>query len=1001
MEKFCGLVRSSEVMEDIGGYVTHMGATRRSFSLLARGERVPDCRNSLFSRCDYPTIPSHSNLSSSIFCFNFKMGFCHELFGDLVEVKKWVAWFASVWMSFIIYRRNMKRVSLSCNPLLIYEHSTKNKRLMVKETRFFLFHAIKLSHFQCDNLIANSLAYSYCTSEAPNTMGELPSFNSLNLMISRNNQNLQFEESLRVFRRIHSSGLEPDNITCGSVLSACAASESVCFGKQVYSFAVKTGLSSDSYVSTAMIDLYAKSCNLDDAMKLFSGAATDNVVCWNAIISGCIKNRDMWAALGLFSQMVNGFSVPNGFTFSSVLTACTAVGELEMGRGLHGSVIKYGFIDDVFVGTAIVDLYAKCGDVCDAVRQFSRMPNLNVVSWTAIISGFAQKGDHLNALRYFKKMKEIDEIINKYTITTVLTACAKPAMSEEAFQVHCLILKAGFASDLAVNDALINMYAKIGKIELAAKMFEELSLVKNVRSWETMISGLVQNNRLRESVELFQEMFLEGLKPDKYSCSSILSSINWLCMGQQVHSYVHKAGLILEISVASALSTMYSKCGSIGEAYAVFEQMPEKDGVSWTSMIAGFAEHGHGEKAFETFRKMVLQEDLGVDQTTLAAVLTACSACISVRKGQEIHGYAIRRELGMESVVAGALVNMYSKCKKLASARKIFDSMLQKDHVAWSSLVSGYAQQGYDEEAIHLFRQMLLSGMEMDSFTISSVLMLLGNLTRPAVGKQLHSCCVKTALDMDQSVSSSLITMYSKCGNVEDSHKVFDQTGKPDLITWTAMITSYAQHGQGLEVLKIYGRMRKEGIAPDSVTFVGVLSACAHNGLVEEGYFHLNSMVKDYGIEPNSHHYACMVDLLGRAGRLEEAKRFIDSMPIKPDTLVWGAFLAACRLHRNVDLGRLAFENIITLEPTDEGAHVLLSNIYADLGDWERVTKIRDLMKGSKREVYFVSMQLDGQKHDRDREEIVYVRLDGEDKLLCFNFAYENKDLDFLMSVLG
>ncbi|XP_068643028.1 pentatricopeptide repeat-containing protein At1g74600, chloroplastic isoform X2 [Aristolochia californica] len=695
-----------------------------------------------------------------------------------------------------------------------------------------------------------------------------------------------------------------------------------------------------------MIDLFAKSCNLDDAMKLFSEVATENVVLWNAIISGCIKNREMWAALGLFSQMVNGFSIPNGFTFSSVLTACTALGEMEMGRGLHGSVIKHGLKDDVFLGTAIVDLYAKCGDVNDAVKQFSRMPSRNVVSWTVIISGFVQKEDYVNALRYFKIMKEIGEVINKYTITSVLTACAKPAMSKEAFQVHGLILKAGFSLDSAVKDALINTYAKIGKIELAAMVFEEFDLVENVRSWAIMISGLGLNNRLRESVELFQEMFREGLKPDKYSCSSILSVINRVDMGQQVHSYIIKASLILEMSVACALSTMYSKCGYIGEAYTIFEQMPEKDGVSWTSIIAGFVEHGQGDKAFELFRKMVFQEDLRVDQTTLAAVLMACSTCISLRKGKEIHGYAIRVELGTEVIVGGALVNMYSKCKKLASARKIFDAMPQKDHIAWSSLVSGYAQYGCNEGAIYLFQQMLVSGMKMDSFTVSSVIVLLGNLTRPAMGKQLHASSVKTGLDLNESVSSSLITMYSKCGNIEDSHKVFDQTRKPDLVTWTTMIACYAQHGQGLEALKIYDRMRKEGTAPDSVTFVGVLSACTHNGLVEEGYIHLNSMVKDFGIEPNSHHYACMVDLLGRAGRLEEAKMFIDSMPIKPDTLVWGAFLAACRVHRNVDLGQLAFEKIIALDPTDEGAHVLLSNIYADLGDWERVIKIRHLMKG-------------------------------------------------------
>ena len=220
-------------------------------------------------------------------------------------------------------------------------------------------------------------------------------------------------------------------------------------------------------------------------------------------------------------------------------------------------------------------------------------------------------------------------------------------------------------------------------------------------------------------------------------------------------------------------------------------------------------------------------------------------------------------------------------------------------------------------------------------------------LNRLVIGTQLHAYIAKLGLDSDVSVGSSLMTMYSKSGSLGDCRKAFDHIENPDLIGWTTMIVSYAQHGKGAEALSVYELMRKEGIKPDSVTFVGVLSACSHNGLVEEAYIHLNSMAKDYGIEPGYRHYACMVDLLGRSGRLKEAEQFINNMPVKPDALVWGTLLAACKVHGDIELGKLAAKKVMELEPCDAGVYVSLSNICADMGQWEDVLKIRSLMKGT------------------------------------------------------
>lgn len=772
-----------------------------------------------------------------------------------------------------------------------------------------------------------------------------PNLISWNLMISGCNQRLHYDGSFRIFRRMHSNGFELNAITYGSILSACAASQCVHFGKQVYSLVLKNGFSSDGYVCTAMIDLFAKSGSFDGALSVFSEVSNENVICWNAIIAGGVRNRENWVALDLFHQMIDGNLMPNGYTFSSILTACTALRELEFGKEIHGWVIKCGVGDDIFVGTSIVDLYAKCGDINEAGRAFSQMPEHNVVSWTAIISCFVRMEDSVNALKFFKEMKEIETDMNAYTITSVLTACAKPAMENVAIQMHCLILKTGFLMDCAVKDSLINMYARIGEVGLSEKVFEEIGCIKGVSTWAVMISGLAQNEDSTRSVELFRRMAREGLRPDEFCCSSFLSVIGCLVLGKQMHSHVLKAGLVLDVSVASALFTMYSKCDNLEDAYEVFKQMPEKDGVSWTSMIAGFAEHGNADQAFCLFRDMVF-EQIKPDHKTLSAILMACSFLRSLQKGKEIHGYSLRVGLGSEILLCGALVNMYSKCKTLVSARRIFDAMPQKDQVSWSSLVSGYAQNGCTVDALLQFREMLIDGMEIDCFTISSVLGLSATLTREGLGKQLHAYSAKIGFDSDLSVSSSLIAMYSKCGSIDDARKVFDRIERPDLVIWTTMIDGYAQHGQGVEALKIYEMMREEGIQPDSVTFVAVLSACSHNGLVEEGFLHLNSMVKNHGIAPEACHYACMVDLLSRSGRLEEAASFINKMPIKPNALIWGTLLSSCRVHGNVELGKLAAKKVLELDPCDPGAYVSLSNFCAGVGDWEEVLKIRSLMKG-------------------------------------------------------
>ncbi|XP_061988855.1 pentatricopeptide repeat-containing protein At1g74600, chloroplastic [Rosa rugosa] len=837
------------------------------------------------------------------------------------------------------------------DPFQFLNDYTKSTHCTITNTRILHAHSLRIDLLPSNVAIANSLLDCYCRSgsmaDALHLFDVIPDRNviSWNFMVSGYNRSSMFENSWGVFCRMRCSGFEPDEFTYGSVLSACTALQASSLGEQVYSLAMKNGFFSSDYVRSGMIDLFAKSGSFEDALRVFRDVSCWNVVIWNGVISAAVRNGENGVALDLFRQMCCGFLLPNSFTFSSVLTACAALGEIGIGREVQGWVIKRG-AEDVFVGTAIVDLYSKCGNMNEAVKEFSRMPTRNVVSWTAIISGFVGKGDSISGLKFFREMRRMGEEINKFTITSVLTACAKPSMSEEAIQIHSLILKSGLYSAAEVGSALINAYSKIGAVDVSEMVFREMRTLKDLGTWAAMISSFAQNQSPESAIGVFQRMLQESVRPDKFSTSSVLSIIDYLGVGRQIHSYTLKVGLAFDASVGSSLSTMYSKCDSLEESYKAFQQIRDKDNVSWASMIAGFSEHGFADQALQLYREMPYKEIIP-DQMTLAAILTACSASRSLLIGKEIHGHALRAGVGRDVVVGGAIVNMYSKCSALELARRVFDMLPQKDEVACSSLVSGYAQNGCIEEALLLFHYMLMADLTIDSFTISSILGVIALLNNPSIGTQMHAHITKIGLNSDVSVGSSLVRMYSKCGSIEDCRKSFDQIENPDLICWTAMIASYAQHGKGAEALRGYELLKEEGIKPDSVTFVAVLSACSHNGLVEEAYFYFNSMAADYGLKPGYRHYACMVDVLGRSGRLKEAERFIINMPIEPNGLIWGTLLAACVMHRYVELGKLTAKKIMDLEPYDASTYVSLSNMCADLGLWEEAEQIRNQMRGN------------------------------------------------------
>ena len=419
-----------------------------------------------------------------------------------------------------------------------------------------------------------------------------------------------------------------------------------------------------------------------------------------------------------------------------------------------------------------------------------------------------------------------------------------------------------------------------------------------------------------------------------------------------MHALIYKHGFDTDLFVASALLDMYAKCWCMFLAERVFDQMPHRNLVSWNSMIVGFLKNKLYDRAIGVFREVLRQTSLGPDQVSFSSVLSACAAVVDSDFGKQVHGNAVKRGLVALVYVKNSLVDMYCKCGLFDDANKLFYTDGDRDVVTWNVMIMGCINSECFDEACSYFRAMKRGGMLPDEASYSSVLHACANIAALTQGSLIHSQILKTGHVKDACVSSSLVTMYGKCGNLFDAYRVFEETEDCNVVCWTAMIAVCHQHGCANEAIELFEDMLKEGIVPEYITFVSVLAACSHTGQFEDGFKYFNSMTNIYNIKPGLEHYACMVDLLGRVGRLDEAWKFIESMLIKPDSSVWGALLGACGKYGNVEMGREVAEKLFKLEPDNPGNYVLLSNIYSRHGMLEKADEVRRLMgiKGVRKE---------------------------------------------------
>ncbi|MED6206541.1 hypothetical protein PIB30_027893 [Stylosanthes scabra] len=450
--------------------------------------------------------------------------------------------------------------------------------------------------------------------------------------------------------------------------------------------------------------------------------------------------------------------------------------------------------------------------------------------------------------------------------------------------------KLGLGFDLILNNNLIDMYAKCGNVKLACSVFDKMPQ-RNVVSWTALMCGYLQNGDANASLVLFSKVGTSNVKPNEFTLSTALKAstvLGVLQNGMQIHGVCTKSNFDSAPVVGNSIIDMYFKCGRVGEAARMFDTMPVRNLVSWNAMIAGYAHERNGEEALNLFREMQEKGEVP-DEYTYSSALKACSCIGVVSEGSQIHAALIRQGSSYlaQSTVAGALVDFYVKCRRIAEARRVFDRIEHKNVVSWSTLILGYAQEDNLPESMNLFHQLRESRHKVDGFVLSSLIGVFADFALVLQGKQMHAFATKVPYGLEASVANSVLDMYMKCGLTDEADALFREMPERNVVSWTVMITGYGKHGIGYKAVKLFDEMQVHGIEPDSVTYLAVLSACSHAGLIKEGQQYFSSFCSNPHSKPKVEHYACMVDLLGRSGRLKEANELIEKMPFKPNTGHW------------------------------------------------------------------------------------------------------------------
>ncbi|KAL3529981.1 hypothetical protein ACH5RR_009303 [Cinchona calisaya] len=618
--------------------------------------------------------------------------------------------------------------------------------------------------------------------------------------------------------------------------------------------------------------------------------------------------------------------------FDHLLQQCSSGNNLKQLKQIHSQIIHTSASTSAFLAARLISVYAKTfGLLKDARHVFDSISKLdevntkrNMLLWNSILRANVMEGEYNEALGLYCKMRKLWVFPDGFGFPLIVKASGNATVGGSNYKlctsVHCHVVQMGFQDHIHVINELLGMYGKIGRMDMACQVFDTM-LERTQISWNIMISGFANNFDCDNAYKMCSRMEIEGWEPNSVTWTSLLSSfckcghleetlrlyrmmrkkgiettaealavavsvcadMNAFLTGENLHACVIKGGFCDYSFVINSLICMYGKNCAVKEAEILFWDLESKSIVSWNSLISSFAESGLCDEALAVFLELEKLDDR----------------------------YAVVRP----------------------------------NVISWTAVIGGFTAKGRFEESLELFRQMQIAKVAANSVTIASILAACAGLSALRLGKEIQAHITRALIDRSALVGNGLINMYMKCGSPEEANLVFEGLGNRDLFSWNTMIAGYGMLGLGDNALKIFYQMINIGFRPDEVTFIAILSACSHAGLVAEGRNLFYQMVREFRIEPQVEHYACKVDLLGRAGLLLEAIDIVKNMPIEPNACVWGTLLNSSRMYKNTDVAEETAAQIFSLEPEMTGSYMLLSNLYAAHGRWEDSAKVRHSAK--------------------------------------------------------
>lgn len=646
---------------------------------------------------------------------------------------------------------------------------------------------------------------------------------------------------------------------------------------------------------------------------------------------------------------------------------------IHQGKQLHILFFKKGLIQSTLsLANRLLQMYTRCGSMTDAHKLFDEMPHRNCFSWNTMIEGYMKSGNKERSIRLFDMMSNK----NDYSWNVVFSGFAKAGEMEIARRLFNEMPN----RNGVVWNSMIHSYARNGSPREAVRLFKELNLDPLDKSCcdtfvlATVIGACTDLGEIQCGKQIHARILIDNMELDSVLTSSLINLYGKCGDLDSAHCVLNTMEEPDDFSL-SALITGYANHGRMNDARRAFYRKSNSCVVVWNSMISGYVTNNEEIEAFLLFNDMQ-KKGLKVDFSTLATILSACSSLCNSQHGKQMHAYACKVGLICDNVVASAFIDAYSKCGslndacklfselktydtillnsmitvysnsgKIEDAKQIFNTMPSKSLISWNSMIVGLSQNGCPVEALDLFCMMNKLDLRMNRFNLTSVISACASISSLELGEQIFARATVVGLDSDEVISTSLVDFYCKCGFIEIGRKLFDTMMKSDEISWNSMLMGYATNGHGLEALTLFNEMRHAGVRPTEITFTGVLSACDHCGLVEEGWRWFNIMQYDYHIDPGIEHYSCMVDLFARAGYLEEAMNLIKRMPFEADASMWSSVLRGCMAHGEKDLGEKVAQQIIELDPENSGAYVQLSSIFATSGDWESSALVRKVMQ--------------------------------------------------------